>query len=241
MNQKRNMKEKGITLIALVITIIVLLILAGVTINMILGEDGILQRAELAKEEQEKAQDMENIRLAMAERKIDEISKIAPKELKEILETKYGYENVVVTANEDGYVIGFGENRVYSATNEGSVQELVGATTIPHVHNEECYVAHNHSNESCYIDCSNCLGKGKVMCGGEFLCGDDGQGKGVHVCENVYNGTCNYTEPCFMMSSYPNFCVGISQRCIAEIECKMCNGLKTQLNCTKTQDLICGY
>ena len=37
--------EKGITLIALVITIIVLLILAGVTIAMLTGENGILGRA----------------------------------------------------------------------------------------------------------------------------------------------------------------------------------------------------
>ena len=35
-------KQKGITLIALVITIIVLLILAGVSINLVVGEGGIL-------------------------------------------------------------------------------------------------------------------------------------------------------------------------------------------------------
>ena len=38
-------KESGITLIALVITIIVLLILAGVTIAMLTGQNGILTRA----------------------------------------------------------------------------------------------------------------------------------------------------------------------------------------------------
>ena len=38
--KKINMKEKGITLIALVITIIVLLILAGVTIATLTGENG---------------------------------------------------------------------------------------------------------------------------------------------------------------------------------------------------------
>ena len=51
---KRN--EKGITLIALVITIIVLLILAGVTISMLTGENGILTQAQRAKEETEEAQ-----------------------------------------------------------------------------------------------------------------------------------------------------------------------------------------
>ena len=49
-------KEEGITLIALVITIIVLLILAGVSIAMLTGENGILSQAQRAKEETEKAQ-----------------------------------------------------------------------------------------------------------------------------------------------------------------------------------------
>lgn len=43
-------KQKGITLIALVITIIVLLILAGVTIAMVAGDNGILTRTDNASE-----------------------------------------------------------------------------------------------------------------------------------------------------------------------------------------------
>ena len=42
--------QRGITLIALVITIIVLLILAGVTISMVVGDNGILTRADNASE-----------------------------------------------------------------------------------------------------------------------------------------------------------------------------------------------
>jgi len=41
--------EKGITLIALVITIIVLLILAGVTIAMLTKENGILRKSRCSK------------------------------------------------------------------------------------------------------------------------------------------------------------------------------------------------
>lgn len=48
MKTKRR-KEQGITLIALVVTIIVLLILAGVSISMIIGNDGIMTKAEKAK------------------------------------------------------------------------------------------------------------------------------------------------------------------------------------------------
>lgn len=40
--------QKGITLVALVITIIVLLILAGVTISLVLGDNGILNHAKTA-------------------------------------------------------------------------------------------------------------------------------------------------------------------------------------------------
>ena len=54
--------EKGITLIALVITIIVLLILAGVSIAMLTGENGILSQAQKAKDETQNAQkEEENI------------------------------------------------------------------------------------------------------------------------------------------------------------------------------------
>ena len=46
---KNNSKsDKGITLVALVVTIIVLLILAGVSINLVAGSNGILGRAQKA-------------------------------------------------------------------------------------------------------------------------------------------------------------------------------------------------
>ena len=57
---KRN---KGITLIALVITIIVLLILAGVAISMLSGENGILRKAAEAKTKTEEAQKEETTTL----------------------------------------------------------------------------------------------------------------------------------------------------------------------------------
>ena len=53
-------KQKGITLIALVITIIVLLILAGVSIASLTGENGILKKAQLTKEITEQKQEEEN-------------------------------------------------------------------------------------------------------------------------------------------------------------------------------------
>ena len=43
--------EKGITLIALVVTIVVLLILAGISISMLTGENGVITQARLSKEQ----------------------------------------------------------------------------------------------------------------------------------------------------------------------------------------------
>ena len=48
-------KQKGITLIALVVTIIILIILSGVSINLVLGENGIITIAKRAKENTELA------------------------------------------------------------------------------------------------------------------------------------------------------------------------------------------
>ena len=60
----------GITLIALVITIIILLILAGVTIAALSGDNGILSNAAKAKEETEEAQIKESVELMVQDYKI---------------------------------------------------------------------------------------------------------------------------------------------------------------------------
>ena len=64
-------KNNGITLIALVITIIVLIILAGISINLLLGDNGIIRKAGLAGDASEKSSDLERIKLAIMEATID--------------------------------------------------------------------------------------------------------------------------------------------------------------------------
>ena len=61
---------KGITLIALVVTIIILLLLAGVSIAMLTGNNGVLTQGKRAKEETEIAEEKEAISLAMNALKI---------------------------------------------------------------------------------------------------------------------------------------------------------------------------
>ena len=63
--------KKGITLIALIVTIIVLLILAGVTIATLTGDNGLLQKATTAKQESENASIDEKVRLAQIEYELE--------------------------------------------------------------------------------------------------------------------------------------------------------------------------
>ena len=63
---KLNLKErKGITLIALIVTIIVLLILAGVSVMTLVGENGILTQAQNAKRANENKSAEEKVKLAI--------------------------------------------------------------------------------------------------------------------------------------------------------------------------------
>ena len=82
--------NKGITLIALVITIIVLLILAGVAIAMLSGENGILKKAAEAKTKTEKSQDNELQKLTGYEMIID----------------KFQNKDIGIKWNDDGTVTG---------------------------------------------------------------------------------------------------------------------------------------
>ena len=60
----KTKEMKGITLIALVVTIVVLLILTGVGINLVIGDNGIITMAQKAKSEYEEAKKREERELA---------------------------------------------------------------------------------------------------------------------------------------------------------------------------------
>ena len=88
MLKNRIRKSKGITLIALVVTVIVLLVLAGVSISMLTGQNGILTRAAESKVKTEEAEKQENERMQDHE---DTISLYAPEKLPETEYTKPYY------------------------------------------------------------------------------------------------------------------------------------------------------
>ena len=99
-------KKKGITLIALVITIIVLLILAGVSIAMLTGDNGILKQALSAKELTEISSEEEYINLLIIEHQTN--NKTYGKELEKVVfntveDTTSIYDSETGTTYENGW------------------------------------------------------------------------------------------------------------------------------------------
>ena len=118
--KKISNQNNGITLIALVITIIVLLILAGVSISMLAGNNGILTNARKAKIATEEAQIEEMLKLEILGAMINSNQKLNIKELKANLNNKG------ITAEECGpTVIVYLNGKTYSIDDEGLQKELV--------------------------------------------------------------------------------------------------------------------
>ena len=67
----KTKEMKGITLVALVVTIVVLLILAGVSINTVLGDDGIIKKAKEEAEKTAAAQEKEMIERNLLEQELE--------------------------------------------------------------------------------------------------------------------------------------------------------------------------
>ena len=121
---KKTKENRGITLIALVITIIVLLILAGVTIATLTGENGILTQAQKAKKENSIAQAREEVDLAIASLRIEESKRNMTKQekidfLKDQLKRAYSsqeLETMITTSGDKisithrGFSFKFDEN-----------------------------------------------------------------------------------------------------------------------------------
>ena len=127
-------KETGITLIALIVTIIVLLILAGVTIAMLIGENGILNQAQNAKAETEQAEEEEMIKLAHQSAKVrqyNEEDKNTP--FVDLFEEELGLnglEGASVQDNGDNsYTVTLANGNKYIIHDYGTI-EYQGETTI---------------------------------------------------------------------------------------------------------------
>ena len=117
--------NKGITLIALVLTIIVLLILAAVTISALTGENGIISNATDAKKQTERENDEEQIKLALIGASADTLGgTITTTDIQNNLD-KSG-ANAKVEVNGTGFKVTFNNdtNRVYEVDEDGNVEKL---------------------------------------------------------------------------------------------------------------------
>lgn len=126
-------KNKGITLIALVITVIVLLILAGVSIAMLTGENGILNQAKKAKEETEIASEEEKVKLATSGALLqDNGESIIQSNLQSELSKYFDTEDFSVSSGtndegKNGFIVTVTENvkegRKYFVSQNGKVEK----------------------------------------------------------------------------------------------------------------------
>lgn len=148
-------KNKGITLIALVITIIVLLILAGVTIATLTGDNGIITRTNQAKEETEKAGAKEKVQMEVAG-SFDEYGKFDMDKLKENLKNNLGLTDSDITDNGDGSITVTVDGYEVKVDINGdiSIKEPTPTVTTPPttaVAKDTIFKDPNSSNKEAYI------------------------------------------------------------------------------------------
>ena len=144
--EKNKDMNKGITLIALVITIIVLLILAAVSIATLTGENGILTRANDAKTSTEIAEEREKVELAATAALADDLGgEIKESFLKQELEKYFGTDGVSVAPGtnngEEGFIVTIDDSgRQYFVDKDGNVSEMIPGPTVTHSINPETQV-----------------------------------------------------------------------------------------------------
>ena len=117
---------KGITLIALVVTIIVLLILAGVSIAMLTGNNGILTQGKRAKEETTVGHEKEAVQMAYAGAKAKKLGEeVTAEDVNEQL-TING-ENATATEGTNKIIVTFTSGKVYTIDQSGKITQKTPA------------------------------------------------------------------------------------------------------------------
>ena len=120
---KRN--ERGITLIALVVTIVVLLILAGVSISMLTGENGIITQAQQSKLQTEIGKEKEYITLSIASIKSDKLSRGDTSEItsSELQTEMNKYTNEATVTGTRTLRVTYESGRSYEVDQNGNVTQ----------------------------------------------------------------------------------------------------------------------
>ncbi len=117
---------KGITLIALVVTIIVLLILAGVSIAMLTGNNGVLTQAKSAKERTGEKGEQERVNLAASSAMTLGMGTITTENLNKAIQDEFGAGKSVTGTGPWTYQ---GEYKSYQIEKSGALKEIAKAGT----------------------------------------------------------------------------------------------------------------
>ncbi len=120
---KKELKNKGITLIALIITIIVLFILAGITIGSLTGNNGIIKRTIGAKDETEIAEEKEIVNLSVIQaRGSSKKGDLTKEGLRKNLDRNSDGREIKLYSGENEYVVVFQDtHRAYIVDLEDNV------------------------------------------------------------------------------------------------------------------------
>ena len=138
------MKEKGITLIALVVTIVVLIILAGVSISMLTGENGIMRQAQNAKEQTEIGKEKEMITLAVSALKGQEYATsekvLTSENLQKEMDEITGKDKTLVTGTTILTVLFRESNREYYVNSGGELTDNTIDYSTIYTYTEDGYI-----------------------------------------------------------------------------------------------------
>ena len=219
-DMKKENSKKGITLIALIITIIVLLILAGITINLTIGQDGILKRAEEAGRNYVDAAENEKNQLAQFAELTDKLITSTTQGIDmEVLNLEAGdyikYDTGVSTVGENGVITC---RVLYPASSEYGLQ-IISDKNVRNVtlgvqdNYSESVTAYNNAIEDLneytedyindeYAYDARCVGSAPTISNGMFV--NKNKVKFEGTTEYVVPSETNYVTPQFTNANYIN-------------------------------------
>ena len=168
MKEKQLRNQRGITLIALVVTIIVLIVLAGIAISMTVGENGIFTKAREAKRLQITAEAKEKIGAEILDAQIEATQKneqLQQSKVEEII-AKYGElqaDGDTIKLKDNGYEISLKE--IYNGTTSSSGGSTGGSTGSAELDSIKAELAQTNATEDKILKDYKVYSNGKLMTG----------------------------------------------------------------------------
>ena len=144
--EKQKKTNQGITLIALVITIIVLLILAAISIGVLTGDNGIIKQSQQAKEETEIAEEKEVLNLSIAQATGEDVyGNLEEEPFRERLNNNA--EGTELEKIGDNYKVTFPSDREYIVRGDGDINQIDKENTVELV----AKLVYDYQNTGTYV------------------------------------------------------------------------------------------